>query len=693
MYRFEKTFGILLADGMGVGKTLEGSCGIVLAYHIRLAAQEVRRDRRTGTGRHLVAGTPDNAQSPGCECPSGTYLRGFACPCVDRLPTAQLIKSGTLPRGPAVILVPPGLRKQWYEQLCKYVSPVPLSGGGRQTEIWSIHTAADKVSNAVRGKHRGVRFVTAGELRSDDITDSHWEWEPNATAGHRPFLRFTGRSQRDNSHIIMILPASPALTGIQRESTVKVECEGGTLEEPFFIKPGWVVIDEAHNHITRNTVLWQFIKKLVNRSGSPLYLISMSGTPIRRSPSALLPFFDAVTSTSVRRWGKPPSYLPLEDFDRWVKESGWLVDRRGYVDSDDTAKRSEYEKRFQECKKLGAKVLSPYIIQRHSHYSFFGYVVIPLPPMHVESVAFSVFPAAYLADIRLLVNLSKEQLDKRLENKIISWSASSHGARPTMESIISEMDRGFGTQGRFYDLGLCATFPGLARMLLHGQPCRFRVDDLRSNLNTMSDADLRRHKLWPYLDAIRSGSSKMDFIHKKVQDMLRDDERHKDVDDNRPTLRKKMIIFTLSPTTAFLVAILLRKELPRVRQTLVLATDAPAKRGTLYAPFCRLTDEETPEDKDPDDPLLLITTARIAGEGLNLTRASYVILMEPAFAKQVEEQAFRRVHRYGQQATTHLFTLHSSWNPAEMIVKSRQDARSKLLQDESIWTVRDMPLE
>ncbi|KAI5918125.1 hypothetical protein F4810DRAFT_715755 [Camillea tinctor] len=91
MYHFENSFGILLADSMGVGKTLEGSCGVILTPHIRLAAQEVRRDRQYGRGRHLPASTPEKPQPCDSECPSGTHIRGFACLCVERLPTAQLI--------------------------------------------------------------------------------------------------------------------------------------------------------------------------------------------------------------------------------------------------------------------------------------------------------------------------------------------------------------------------------------------------------------------------------------------------------------------------------------------------------------------------------------------------------------------------------------------------------------------------
>ncbi|KAI1451234.1 hypothetical protein F4805DRAFT_452155 [Annulohypoxylon moriforme] len=156
---------------------------------------------------------------------------------------------------------------------------------------------------------------------------------------------------------------------------------------------------------------------------------------------------------------------------------------------------------------------------------------------------------------------------------------------------MAEIDRGFGNRDRFYDLRLCATFPGLARMILEGKPLRFRIQTIESNVNAMSEADLHNHVLWPYLDEVRHGSEKMDFIEQKIQDMLKDGERHQDVVGDRGVLRK-MIIFAVSPVTALPVALILRKVRPNVRQTLVLASDPPVKRASLYARFCRMTDNE-----------------------------------------------------------------------------------------------------
>ncbi|KAJ3565681.1 hypothetical protein NPX13_g7415 [Xylaria arbuscula] len=589
-YHFEKTFGVLLADGMGVGKTFESSCGIILTPYIRLAAQDVKLDRKHEKGRHLIPSTSACPQGPNSECPSGT-------------PTSRVASKRSC-RNPRTIRTP--------------------------------------------------RAVVPAAMQ---------HWEQDTVNSEKMLLKLNGKQTGDNSHIIMIMPTSSALAGIQKESVVIVELDDGTeVLEPFFIKPGWVVMDEAHNQITENTIVWRFITdKLINRSASPTYLVSVSGTPIRRSPHALKPFLSCVTSPAVQNWNEPPSYNPLEDFDERVKESNWLVNHRGNAASADSAIRATYEQRFSGCKVLGKKVLKPYIIQRQSHYKFFGSLIIPLPKMNAKIIECSNFPGTYLEDIRKLANMSKEQLDMRLQKRLASWQALNHsirGPRPTMENVISEIDRGFGSQGSFYELGLCATFPALAPMLLRGQPSHFRSQDIEGNLNAMSDADLREHALWPYLDTIRDGSQKMGFIAQKVQEMLSDRERHRDVLDPRRILQKKMITFAVSPMTAFLIAFILRKDFPSVRQTLVLAKDPPSRRGALYAPFCRMTDEEVLEDRDPEDPLILITTARISGEGFNLTRANYAIMTEPAFAKQVEDQAFHRVHRYGQQATTHLFTLY-----------------------------------
>lgn len=66
-----------------------------------------------------------------------------------------------------------------------------------------------------------------------------------------------------------------------------------------------------------------------------------------------------------------------------------------------------------------------------------------------------------------------------------------------------------------------------------------------------------------------------------------------------------------------------------------------------YAPFMRTTGEEDTADRDPGDPRILVSTLGIAGEGLNLMRANYCILVELAWSRGAEDQSYYRVHRSG----------------------------------------------
>ena len=50
-----------------------------------------------------------------------------------------------------------------------------------------------------------------------------------------------------------------------------------------------------------------------------------------------------------------------------------------------------------------------------------------------------------------------------------------------------------------------------------------------------------------------------------------------------------------------------------------------------------MTDDEVLKDRDPEDPLILVITARIFRKGLTLTRANYTIITKITFAKQAKD--------------------------------------------------------
>jgi SNF2 family DNA or RNA helicase len=61
--------------------------------------------------------------------------------------------------------------------------------------------------------------------------------------------------------------------------------------------------------------------------------------------------------------------------------------------------------------------------------------------------------------------------------------------------------------------------------------------------------------------------------------------------------------------------------------------------------------------REHDECRVLLTSLGAGGEGLNLTFANHVILMEPYWNCAVEQQAVDRLHRIGQQRITHVVRL------------------------------------
>jgi hypothetical protein len=67
------------------------------------------------------------------------------------------------------------------------------------------------------------------------------------------------------------------------------------------------------------------------------------------------------------------------------------------------------------------------------------------------------------------------------------------------------------------------------------------------------------------------------------------------------------------------------------------------------ATLCRFKNEETCE--------VLLTSLGAGGEGLNLTFANHIILMEPYWNLAAEQQAIDRLYRIGQARVTHVLRL------------------------------------
>ncbi|MDP4239323.1 MAG: DEAD/DEAH box helicase, partial [Bacteroidota bacterium] len=85
--------------------------------------------------------------------------------------------------------------------------------------------------------------------------------------------------------------------------------------------------------------------------------------------------------------------------------------------------------------------------------------------------------------------------------------------------------------------------------------------------------------------------------------------------------------------------------------------------------------------QDNDYPIFLLSL-KAGGVGLNLTRASYVFLLDPWWNPAAEAQAFDRAHRIGQQNKVFVYKFITSNTIEEKILKLQEE--KKLLFDTMI---------
>ncbi len=81
----------------------------------------------------------------------------------------------------------------------------------------------------------------------------------------------------------------------------------------------------------------------------------------------------------------------------------------------------------------------------------------------------------------------------------------------------------------------------------------------------------------------------------------------------------------------------------------------------------------------PDSPTIMLISLKAGGQGLNLTRASNVYMMDSWWNSAVEEQAFDRVHRIGQTrpVTIHKFVFNNSIEERILQIQQKKEKLAK----------------
>ncbi|KAI0804892.1 hypothetical protein GGR55DRAFT_657637 [Xylaria sp. FL0064] len=193
-----------------------------------------------------------------------------------------------------------------------------------------------------------------------------------------------------------------------------------------------------------------------------------------------------------------------------------------------------------------------------------------------------------------------------------------------------------------------------------------------------------KSSLWLYRKELSQQSPRFDRLCRYVNEMLSYRSQAPTADDQGPrdgTNIRHMIVLTQSPSSAFITYMLLAHEYRRnVKVVLFNAAtknDASATDNG-YGRNQILDDLNSPCDHSSPNKII-ISTYRICGVALNLQRANYCIMMEPAGSTEAERQAAARVNRRGQESRPVTAMLYDEHNFAESLRLSRRANRDKML--------------
>lgn len=138
-----------------------------------------------------------------------------------------------------------------------------------------------------------------------------------------------------------------------------------------------------------------------------------------------------------------------------------------------------------------------------------------------------------------------------------------------------------------------------------------------------------------------------------------------------------MVMFYQRPVSAYITYLALLRAHQDITVHCVFSSHSEKQRVQQLAPFVSQDPVSSwdVEAEREQGTAILVTAVQLLATGVELTRASYVVLMEPAHTLKTEEQCLARVHRQGQGATTVLRKLICPANVSERVILCRQQAK------------------
>ncbi|KAI1370749.1 hypothetical protein F4677DRAFT_342836 [Hypoxylon crocopeplum] len=680
-----------LGDEMGLGKTVEVLSVFVVFACIKMNYTEVRNywkkgdtiDDRTHLPRH-------QQQTTGLVCPSQhNSPYGLLCSCVQSGETYRVATK--LPSLPTICFAPLSSIHGWrreFEKLVDLTDPIM-----KNLKLSIMHT----------------------DFRGDE-TYYHSSDRVRATMGKaikcyvdkrgQPSCYLNGREGLSNWFLLVSSSGAPGLLHayngkeVVYRSQQDEDHEGKTFTTNG-LAASFVFFDEAHAYkgsLSSPTQPFSLLRTITRKSWEPTIAFAISGSIPGGGPGQLTNIVDHI----LRVKGEHEEGAPIiGGINRAVeleeKKSDWnyLLQKNHIVSNPKT--KAEVEKRRQSMGKLMKGLVPHILIARRNVDTFRGQTIgdggrrIVVEPIRCNMLNGS----GRKAFCKLTANVQayiSQALDQRRSFWVIEGR---NGPEPTQRSVEREFFGGSSDStamklGRAWTQLLRANvYPVVAHLYVE----KFIGDDgLGANsvnhfgnnacASAVSGASrstvlgkLSESPFWPHRAELRKQSSKFRKLCEYVESMVAYRSRQPDVNDPGPadgTNIRHMVVFTDSPVSSFITFMLLSEEYPNLQVMLIngctptVATKKVPEHGRR-----EMLDNLMSDCRNDSPNKILVTTYRICGTALNMQRANYCILMEPARDAREESQAAARVNRRGQLMKAVTVRLCDDRNLPEVLKRAR----------------------
>ncbi|KAI0203071.1 hypothetical protein F4808DRAFT_449388 [Astrocystis sublimbata] len=697
-----------LGDAMGLGKTIEVLSTFAIFAMIKASHKEVlsfwENEAIAGGRQHL----PRHQAKGDDRCPSQQVSPyPTECTCVKSGEPYKITRR--MPALPTICVVPPTALRSWAAEFCKVLDKAHPIATSLTLSIW--HNDYVKDQTLYHGQDRVQMTAGAAVRRLDDDGEVH------LLVGGRPLL---------SSWLLLVSRHSATkLHAMYDGLSSRIYDENGYNDEVVTMNlmgAAFVFFDEAHQYngmLDRPTDPFRFLRSLRETSLKKPAAFTISASIPLSGPIYLANIVEHVLHCRSLQGqeGQIGGIHDAQDLKVAQADYEYVISHLDWL-SNEKAKKSiqARQKNLHELE----KVLVPCLLMaRRPSDSFRGQPIGDgSREITVDHINCPMTGGSAQDAFRRMTAGVQSYVQRLLQDRKHEWRRNGQtGPEPTQQAVEAGL---FGsgddnnvaarmkhTSKAWVCLTRAGVYPFLSHLLgtglvqdsalhhivineLGATACREYFAKGRGGMARV----LEQSPLWPHRKELARQSPKFSRLRQFVDDMLSYRVRAPTTDDPGPgdgTNIRHMIVLTQSPSSAFITYMLLaRAYTENVKVVLLNAVtkNEASASDSAYGRSQIVDDLNSPCDASSPNKII-ISTYRICGVALNLQRANYCIMMEPAGTTEAEKQAAARVNRRGQEMKPVTAMLHDEHNLAESLRLSRRANHEQMLS----WRETGIPWE